>query len=203
MEKLERRIIVSGELRAAANEPRLTGLAVPYAELSEDLGGFREIIRNGAFRDSLAQFPVVGLHAHDPANILASTRGGGLRLWETPRGVQFDMALAPTQLGRDVYTLVQRGDLGQMSFGFRTVSDTWPHPDRREVITARLYEISTVPFPAYSQTSVQARSDRDGIGPLGVYHLRPTAGDVSEAGHLRRRLRLRQLEVELAQRGEK
>jgi phage head maturation protease len=46
-----------------------------------------------------------------------------------------------------------------MSFGFRTLEDTWPAADRRELRAVDLIEITLVSaFPAYSQTEVSART---------------------------------------------
>ena len=57
--------------------------------------------------------------------------------------------------------LIQRGDVTQMSFGFRTISDEFQMVDGEVVRTlkaVRLFDVSPVTFPAYPQTDVAARS---------------------------------------------
>ncbi len=57
-------------------------------------------------------------------------------------------------------TLVERGDVSQMSFGFQTLSDSWGHEEgkiSRTLKKARLFDVSPVTFPAYPQTSISAR----------------------------------------------
>jgi hypothetical protein len=63
---------------------------------------------------------------------------------------------------------IDRGDVDQMSFGFRTVNDDWEIQtvDGEEVLIrmlleAELFEVSPVTFPAYPDTSVSLR-DRFG-----------------------------------------
>ena len=63
----------------------------------------------------------------------------------------------------NLYARVQRGDVTQCSFGFDIVDEeSIYNPDGtcmwiiRDVV---LYEVSVVTFPAYAETSVQARKD--------------------------------------------
>lgn len=67
--------------------------------------------------------------------------------------------LPPTQLGEDTYQLVKRGDLRGMSFGFSILKDEWNAAyTERELLAVDLHEVSVVAFPAYRQTSIEARS---------------------------------------------
>ncbi len=160
--RLERRYFKT-ELRADdSNGQKIAGLAARYGIASEDLGGFREIIRPGAFTASLASNPdVVALYQHDPSDILGRTTSGTLRLRETAQGLEFECDLPDTQLGRDVYTLVKRGDLSECSFAFTTDAEDYSASNGqrvRELQAVSLHDVSVVTWPAYPDTSVAVRS---------------------------------------------
>lgn len=152
---MERR--AATELRAAGR--RLEGYAAVFDSPAR-IGGFTEIIKPGAFRATLeARADVLALVDHDPARLLARTASGTLRLVEDSRGLAFAIDVPDTQLGRDVLALAERRDLGGMSFSFRATAEGWPAADRRELRAVDLIEVSVVQaWPAYADTSVQARS---------------------------------------------
>jgi hypothetical protein len=86
------------------------------------------------------------------------------------RGLYFEADLNPNvQASRDLYALVERGDITQMSFGF-TIGDE-DIDDRGDTVRAhitrieQLFELSAVTFPAYAQTSVMAVPDEFAYGP--------------------------------------
>ena len=70
--------------------------------------------------------------------------------------------LPDTEEARSVYTAVQRGDLSGMSFAFKVPEggDSYDAATNTRTVfkIEKVYEISVVPFPAYPQTSVEARS---------------------------------------------
>jgi uncharacterized protein len=155
--QIERRAL-AGELRADAAGRKLVGYAAVFNQDTR-IGGFTERICAGCFRSSLASGgDILALADHDPARLLARTRSGTLRLSEDARGLSFDLDVPDTALGHDMLTLAARGDLGGASIGFRVERDYWPAADRRELRAVELVEVSIVQaFPAYPQTSVQAR----------------------------------------------
>lgn len=146
----------SAELRAKGR--RLEGYAATY-NTEARIADFREIIRPGAFRASLAG-DVLALADHDPAKVLARTKSGTLRLAEDSRGLHFELDVPETTAGHDLLTLAERGDIGGMSFGF-SVPDggqRW-QGDLRELVQVNLHEISVVSsWPAYEGTTVTARA---------------------------------------------
>jgi HK97 family phage prohead protease len=149
---------------------RLEGYAAVFASPAK-IGGFTESIRAGAFRGSLAAGgDILALLDHNPGALLGRTRSGTLRLSEDTRGLHFDLSLPDTQIGRDVLALAERADLGGMSFGFRCPAggDAWNAAgDQRELRAVDLHEISVVcAWPAYSQTTVTARSRQIGRAVL-------------------------------------
>jgi HK97 family phage prohead protease len=63
---------------------------------------------------------------------------------------------------RNLYSAVKRGDIDGMSFMFIVKADRWEDIDTdypRRFITKieKVFEVSAVTFPAYEQTSIQAR----------------------------------------------
>jgi HK97 family phage prohead protease len=145
------------ELRAAAGR-RLEGYAAVFNSPAI-IGSFIETIRPGAFAAGIRAKDIIALVDHDPARLLARTRSGTLRLAEDARGLRFDLDVPPTQLGNDVLTMVERGDIGGMSFGFRATDEAWPTREQRELRAVELVEISVVhAHPAYSETTIAARA---------------------------------------------
>ena len=151
------------ELRAEDGDSgvRLKGYAAVFDSMSEDLGGFRDTIRKGAFHRSIGDgADVRALVEHDPARIIGRNKAGTLTLREDDEGLSVDIQPPDTTAGRDVVESVKRGDLTQMSFGFRTVTDEW-HTEGAEqirtLIDVDLFDISVVAYPAYPDTSVAQR----------------------------------------------
>ena len=165
MKDIERRYMPS-ELRVEGDEsPKIRGYAAVFGELSENLGGFREKISAGAFAKSL-DADVRALWNHDPGVVLGRTKSGTLRLEEDERGLFVE--IDPPTEARSYIESIQRGDVDQMSFGFRVVKDAWEQTDDysiRTLIEVDLFDVSPVTFPAYPQTSVAIRSV---LGKAGI-----------------------------------
>jgi len=162
MQKTERRFLSGLELRVKrAGQPLgVVGYAAVFDSLSEDLGGFREKIQKGTFAHAIAdRADVACLFNHDPNMILGRTTAGTLRLTEDDIGLQFDCDLPDTQIGRDTYTSIKRGDIQKCSFGFCCVADQWSADNLIRTLTdVDLYDVSPVTYPAYHATSLDARS---------------------------------------------
>lgn len=138
----------------------LHGLAVPFGVLSDDLGGFREIISPDVeityWRDDLYH-----LWAHDWSQELGRLKSGTLKIERSEDGIRFRTVLADTVENRGRHLRVARGDVTGMSFqlyvGFGDddwleVDDTWI----RTVNRMELRELTTTPIPAYVNTDVTA-----------------------------------------------
>jgi HK97 family phage prohead protease len=152
------------EARDAAGERvlRLAGYAVVFDSPSERMGSFVETIDRRAFDEVLRDEPDVRFLVQHDGLALARTSNGTLRLVADDQGLRFEADLNPeVQAARDLHSLVERGDVTQMSFGFRIGGekvDQDAEPIRVHVTrVSRLYEISAVTFPAYEATSVDAR----------------------------------------------
>lgn len=151
----------TGELRS--NGKTLTGYAAIFNS-ETDLGGFVEVIRNGAFRKSLeGGSNIRALYHHQGDALLGTTRGGTLQLREDAKGLAFQLSLPDTTHGRDLAVLVDRGDVAGCSFGFRVADggDRWEQRGGqvvRELLQVDLHEITLTSDPAYADTTVALRS---------------------------------------------
>jgi HK97 family phage prohead protease len=159
MAKIEKRTNeVQFELRAVENGDGMTftGYAAVFNSPSEPLP-FIERIAPGAFKRSLkARNDIKLLWNHDTGAVLGSTRAGTLKLEEDNYGLRVTAVLPDTNLGRDVRTLVQRGDVNAMSFGFSVPAggDSWnAEGTERTLKSVRIFEVSVVAYPAYQQTA--------------------------------------------------
>lgn len=124
-----------------------------------NLGGFSEVIQPGAFKRTLAGADagkVRAIYEHDSRSLLGRAGSGSLRLSEDDVGLAFELDLPDTQLGKDVATLVKRGDLSGCSFGFVATGEDW-EGETRTVTDVDLHEITITATPAYDTTSVQVR----------------------------------------------
>ena len=158
--KLERRQYEAGgfEIREEGDGFRIEGYAALFNSRSENLGGFTETIERGAFRESLrSRGNIMFYYNHNSSQVLASTRAGTLRLEEDERGLKVSASIAPTSYGRDAKILVERGDVTGFSFGFSMPSrggDEWNSDGTQRILkSVRLFEVSLVGSPAYSETN--------------------------------------------------
>lgn len=164
----ERASAVSQEQRTATitgievrkdNKPTILGHAALFNSKSVYMMGFRETIEPGAFSESLSG-DIRALWQHDTARVLGRTKAGTLRLWEDDQGLAFELQPPDTQDGRDAVTLIERGDVDQMSFGFNVPpgGDTWAEDEDgiplRTLRAVSLMEISPVTWAAYPETGV-------------------------------------------------
>jgi len=177
---------------AGSNGMSFTGYAAVFDSPSEPIGptGFIEQIKPGAFKRSLqARNDIKLLFNHDTGQVLGSTRAGTLQLREDGVGLLATATFPDTQLGRDTATLIRRGDIGKMSFGFRVPAggDSWnADGSQRSLNQVNLHEISIVSFPAYQSTTVQMRSVDASVLEAGLSKLESAESlDADQANVLR------------------
>jgi len=161
--KIERRF--STELRLSGVDKKIIGYAAVYNRASEDLGGFIEYVRPGAFDRSLKSKPDVrALINHDSTLILGRTLSGTLLLESDATGLKITIDPPDTQYAQDLLAVMARGDVSQMSFAFTSTLDDWAMVDgqrTRSLLDLDLVDVSVVTYPAYPDTSVAARSLQD------------------------------------------
>ncbi len=171
---IEQRTFTLHELRASqSDKPGIAGHAAVFNSFSEDLGGFKEIIRPGAFSQSIKEDDIRSLWNHDPSKVLGRNKAGTLRLAEDEIGLAIENDFPDTTYARDVLRLIERGDVSQMSFGFRTVRDDWRVEGGlavRELIQAQLFDVSPVTYPAYPDTDVARRALAESVAEIRGYY---------------------------------
>ena len=162
MKKIERRTFTVRDVEARQAEDgtmRLRGYAAVFNEASVPLP-FIETIAPGAFRKTLSETPDVRLLINHSGLPVARTKNGTLTLTEDDRGLYMDAVIADTNEGRDLYKLVERGDVDQMSFAFRVIRQKYNDDRSQRTLTEVSLadgDVSVVTYPAYPQTSVEAR----------------------------------------------
>tara|TARA_R110001632_G_scaffold161651_3_gene280071 strand:- start:704 stop:1327 length:624 start_codon:yes stop_codon:yes gene_type:complete len=148
-------------------KPYVVGHAAVFNSLSENLGGFRELIQTNAFDDVLED-DVRALFNHDANLILARTKSGTLSLSVDDKGLRYEFDVPNTTAGRDLLVSLERGDVSQSSFGFTVAEDNWDEDKegrwvRNITKVKRLYDVSPVVYPAYPAADVAKRSLQEAI----------------------------------------
>jgi uncharacterized protein len=159
------------ELRAEGR--KLEGYAATFDTPADIHGQFTETIQRGAFANSLRDGDILALLDHNETQLLGRTRSKTLQLNEDGKGLRFSLALPQTTLANDLLVMVERGDIGGMSFGFWPVDEVWPSKDQRILRSVDLLEVSVVSaWPAYPGTVVNARARSGPIARRPVAALR-------------------------------
>lgn len=158
------------ELRAATADGTRTfaGYAAVHNQWADIAGMFRERVVPGAFAKTLAEGADVRMLVNHEGMPIARTKSGTLRLAEDDHGLHVEAALdSSNPKVQELSSAMDRGDLSQMSFGFRTIEDLFdekpedgglPTRDLREV-SLKNGDVSPVTFPAYEGTTAAIRAE--------------------------------------------
>ena len=145
----------------------LSGRPIVFGQRT-NVGIFDEIIEPGAL-DSTNLKDVRFLVNHNTDMIpLARSRNNNenstmqMSVDADGMNIRVDLDTENNAEARSLYSAVERGDLDGMSFMFVVDKDSWDdvdtdHPTRHIRSIRQVFEVSAVTFPAYSQTSIQAR----------------------------------------------
>lgn len=164
------------EVRAEEDEQHgtmLTGRPIVFGQRT-DLGWYDEIIEQGALDlTDLKDVRFLVNHNTDMIPLARSRNNNDNSTMQMT--VDQDGMMIRTNLDTEnnadakaLYSAVARGDISGMSFMFSVDKDSWDdvnteHPTRHIRSISRVMEVSAVTFPAYSQTSIQARGLSDAL----------------------------------------
>lgn len=157
------------EIRAEQNERGrvITGRPIVFGQRT-DLGWYDEVIERGALDTTdLKDVRLLVNHNVDMIPLARSrnnTANSTMQLTVDDDGlvIRADLDTENNNDAKSLYSAVERSDIDGMSFMFTVDKDSWDdvdtdHPVRHVRSIRRVYEVSAVTFPAYSQTSIQAR----------------------------------------------
>lgn len=158
------------EVRAENNEEHgnvITGIPIVYGQRT-DLGWHDEIIEEGALSETdLRDVRFLVNHNVDMIPLARSRNNNAnstmqMSVDETGMAIRVDLDTENNADARSLYSAVERGDISGMSFMFTVDKDSWDdleseHPTRHIRSIGKVFEVSAVTFPAYSQTSITAR----------------------------------------------
>lgn len=159
------------EIRAAdpagENGLVLEGLPIVFnqpTKINDPKGKYTEVITPGALASADLTDTRL-LYNHDTSKVPLAKAPKTMQLVNSPAGLKMVAQLPDTEEARSVHTAVKRGDLSGMSFSFKVPPGGDRYDPRTNTRTInkieKVYEISIVPFPAYPQTSIEARAAID------------------------------------------
>lgn len=148
------------DLEGSGNTLRFTGYAsvtdTPY-EMEDFLGAYTEVVRSGSFAKTLSEGADVPFKVNHAGITLARTKSGTMRLAEDSTGLHVEADL--DSRSPEVQTLrsaMERGDVDEMSFGFRVTRQEWsPDYTQRDITEVNLNkgDVSIVNYGANPATS--------------------------------------------------
>jgi len=164
------------EMRALENEEHghfIEGRAIVFGQ-PYDNGYFTEYIDHGAL-DQTDLKDVRLLVNHDTSMIpLARSRNNNanstMQLMPNYEGmdIRADLDVERNATSQSLFSATDRGDISGMSFMFVVDEDEWEglkteHPIRHIKSIAKVFEVSAVTWPAYEQTTLEARSNAEAL----------------------------------------
>ena len=169
------------EIRREENQPAsISGYAAVFYRADQPGTEFRladdyvERIQPGAFDNALQNADDArALFNHDSNQVLGRVSSGTLRLNVDEVGLRYQIDLPDTQLGRDVATIIERGDVSGSSFAF-AVNDKGSEVTRdgeqmvRTITDVSLFDVGPVTYPAYQATST-AKRNTEALEELEAY----------------------------------
>ena len=134
----------SFEVRLEADTREVVGLAVPYGQVADIGGMYREQFVPGAIR-SVEDVKLFWQHSEPIGKILEGR--------DTEEGFEIRAMISDTPRGQEAYTLLRDGVINKFSVGFMAVEQT----REGDLVTRTLVdlkEVSLVSFPAFAGASV-------------------------------------------------
>ena len=164
------------EVRADQNDEHgdfLTGTPIVFDQKT-DLGWWDETIDRHALDDTdLKDVRFLVNHNTDMIPLARSRNNNAnstmqMSVTEEGMNIRVDLDTENNSDAKALYSAVKRGDISGMSFMFSVDKDKWDdvesdHPTRTILSIGKVLEVSAVTFPAYAQTSIQARGLSDAL----------------------------------------
>lgn len=132
--------------------------------------GFYEQLAEGTFTKTLTEGDARKLIDHDSYYVVSRVSAGTLSLRQDSYGLAVDSALdEELSYVRDLKANLRNGNITGMSFGFRVIKDDWDletvstsdgnsaEVEVRTIQEVQLFEVSSVTFPAYEETTAGLR----------------------------------------------
>lgn len=133
--------------------------------------GFYEEVAAGAFTKTISEGDARMLIDHDSYYVVSRVSAGTLSLAQDAKGLPVDSALdAGLSYVSDLKTNVRNKNITGMSFGFQVIKDDWDlidvetidgqvvQAELRTLREVKLFEVSAVTFPAYTDTEASLRN---------------------------------------------
>ena len=159
------------ELRALKNEENgsyLEGVPIVF-ERETDLGYYTEVIsRHALDKCDLKDVRFLINHNTDMTPLARSRNNNKnstmqMEVKDDGMHIRVNLDTENNSEAKNLYSAVKREDVSGMSFMFCVRGDKWDgigtdKPKRTITDISRIYEVSAVTFPAYEETSINARS---------------------------------------------
>lgn len=173
MPKIEKRDFAF-DVQAQDEGNHITGRPIVYNAPTEIAGYFREVFEPGALNNTdLRDVPLMVGHNQSSIPVARSRRNNGsstMTLTPGAEGLDIDAILdvENNATARELYSAVKRQDISGMSAAFTVDDEEWTGldtdmPTRHIRSVSKVYEVSAVAFPAYEQTSINARSAKEAL----------------------------------------
>lgn len=155
----------------------LEGIPIVYDQKTDIGGLWEEVIDRGAL-DGADLKDVRFLVNHDVDSIpLARSRNNNenstmqMSVMDDGLHIRVDLDTEGNPRAKELYSAIRRQDVSGMSFMFNVKGDKWEnldseYPTRHITALGKVFEVSAVTFPAYEQTSINARSVESGKASL-------------------------------------
>lgn len=164
------------EIRAENDEKHgdfITGKPIVF-NARTDLGAWDEIIDAGALDDAdLKDVRLLVNHNIDMIPLARSRNNNAnstmqMMVVDDGMDIRANLDTENNTDAKNLYSAISRGDLDGMSFMFSVDGEKWEdlrsdHPTRHITRISKVFEVSAVTFPAYEQTSIEARGLADAL----------------------------------------
>lgn len=151
----------------------IEGRAIVF-EQPTDIGLFTEIIDKNALKETdLRDVRFLVNHNTDMIPLARSRNNNEnstmqMVVGEEGMDIRANLDTENNADARTLYSATKRGDISGMSFMMTVRGEDWDfsdeeHPTRRITDIGKVFEVSAVSFPAYEQTSIEARGDEEAL----------------------------------------